>query len=48
MNWIDKAVGYVSPAAQLQRERARAALAIIRAYDGGKSTRRTEGWQSAV
>lgn len=43
-NWIDKTVSYISPEAGLRRARARVALGIARAYDAGKSGRRTEGW----
>jgi len=42
---LDKVIGYISPATQLQRARARAALSLVeRAYDGAKTGRRTSGW----
>ena len=45
MNWIDRAVGYVSPRAGLRRARARAAIGVLsRGYDGARLGRRTEGW----
>ncbi len=45
MNLLDKIVGFISPATQLKRARARAALDIVgRAYDGAKTGRRTSGW----
>lgn len=47
MNWIDKAVGYLSPEAGLRRARARAALTVVRSYEGAKIGRRTGGWTTA-
>lgn len=45
MNWLDRAVGFVSPAAGLCRVRARAAMTVLRrGYEGAKLGRRTEGW----
>ena len=45
MNWLDRAVGYVSPRAGLRRARTRAAMAVLgRGYDGARVGRRTEGW----
>ena len=42
---LDKVIGYISPATQLQRARARAALSLVeRSYDGAKTGRRTSGW----
>lgn len=46
MNWLDWAVGFVSPETGLRRLRARAALEVVRSYDAGKNTRRTSGWRS--
>lgn len=47
MNWIDQAVSFVSPEAGLRRQRARAALQVVRSYDAAKHTRRTDGWRSS-
>lgn len=47
MNWIDKAVGYLSPSRGLKRVRARAAMGILAGYEGAKTGRRTEGWVTA-
>jgi capsid protein len=47
VNWIDRAVTFVSPEAGLRRLRARAALNVVRSYDAGKTTRRTSGWSSS-
>lgn len=47
MNWLDKAVGFLSPEAGLRRAQARAALHLARSYDAAKTGRRTEGWRSS-
>lgn len=48
MNWFDRAVSFVSPETAFRRLQYRAALALAtRAYDAGKTTRRTDGWRSA-
>jgi lambda family phage portal protein len=48
MNWIDRAVGYVSPRVALRRARYRAALNVVqRGYEGAKVGRRTEGWTTS-
>lgn len=48
MNWLDFAIGALSPAAGLRRVRQRQALRLIaRAYDGAKAGRRTDGWVTA-
>jgi lambda family phage portal protein len=46
VNALDRAVSWLSPSAGLRRARARAALNVIErfAYDGARTTRRTEGW----
>lgn len=46
MNVIDRIVAAVSPAAGLKRARARAALGMVRGYEGAKTGRRTAGWSS--
>lgn len=52
MNWLDKAVAWVSPQAGAKRLRARAALAtagkFLRSYEGAKTGRRTENWQAGA
>ncbi len=48
MNWLDRAIGAVSPGAGLRRVRQRHALRLVqRAYEGAKAGRRTEGWVTA-
>lgn len=44
MTILDKAISYFSPSAALRREVAKVALDHVRAYDAGKTGRKTEGW----
>jgi len=44
MTWLDRAIGYFSPAAGLRRARMRRAMDAILAYEGAKTGRRTDGW----
>lgn len=44
LNWIDRAISYLSPARGLERARARAVIGIMLEYEGAKQDRRTEGW----
>ncbi|HOQ48004.1 MAG TPA: phage portal protein [Bryobacteraceae bacterium] len=45
MNWLDRAITWVSPEAGLRRVRARRAAEMVRlAYEGARATRRTDGW----
>jgi lambda family phage portal protein len=45
-SWLDRAIGFLSPAAGLRRVRARAAAGIIvRHYEGAASGSRTQGWR---
>src|SRR5512144_1235180 len=45
MNWLDRTIGFVAPAAALRRARHRAAMvALARNYEGARVGRRTEGW----
>src|SRR5512132_2410817 len=45
MNWLDRTIGFVAPAAALRRARHRAAIvALARSYEGARVGRRTEGW----
>jgi lambda family phage portal protein len=45
-NWLDRAVGFLSPGAGLQRIRARVAGDfLLRHYEGAASGRRTQGWK---
>lgn len=46
-NWLDHAVGWLSPQSGLRRTRARMALDMSRAYEGAKLGRRTSGWKTA-
>lgn len=44
-NWLDRAVGFVSPAAGLRRQRARVATELLqRHYEGASVGRRTSSW----
>jgi len=48
VNWLDRTVGFVSPAAGLRRARRRTALHMLaRRYEGAKLGRRTDGWITA-
>jgi len=48
VNWLDRTVGFVSPAAGLRRARQRAAMRLLfRGYEGAKLGRRTDGWVTA-
>ena len=48
MNWLDKAISWISPEAGLRRLRARRAGDLIRlAYEGARTDRRTGGWITA-
>lgn len=47
MTWLDRAIGWVSPHAELRRARARAALRVVRAYEGANITRRTSSWKTS-
>lgn len=45
MNWLDRAIGWLWPEAGLRRLRARKAAETVRlAYEGARTSRRTEGW----
>jgi len=47
VNWIDRAVGFMSPAAGMRRVAARRALDLHRrAYDAGRRDQRTMSWQA--
>ncbi len=46
-DWLEKAIGTVSPRLALQRARARAALRVVRSYEAGKVSRRTGGWKAS-
>lgn len=47
MSWLDRAIGLVSPEAELRRARARAALRVVRAYEGANVSRRTANWKTS-
>lgn len=47
MTWLDSAIGWLAPKAGLERVRARAALQVVRAYDGATATRRTSNWKTS-
>src|SRR5512134_921135 len=46
MNWLDKMVSWVAPEAGLRRVRARRATEFVvrLAYEGARTSRRTDGW----
>lgn len=44
---LDRLVAWIAPDRALRRARARAALAILRGYEGATRSRRTEDWQAA-
>jgi lambda family phage portal protein len=46
VTWLDRAISWVSPKAGLTRVRARAALELMRAYEGASLGRRTSGWRT--
>lgn len=46
MNAFDRVVAYFAPAAGLRRAAARVSLDSVRAYDGAKFGRRTDGWRA--
>lgn len=49
LNWLDRAIGFVSPAAGLRRVRARAATAVVaRHYEAASAGRRTQGWNRST
>ena len=43
-NWLDRAIGWLSPQAALRRARYRQALGIALAYEGATTGRRAAGW----
>lgn len=47
MTWLDSAIGWLFPQAGLARARARAALGLVRAYEGAATTRRTANWRTS-
>lgn len=46
MNWLDRTISWVAPEAGLRRVRARRAteLVVRLAYEGARTSRRTDGW----
>ena len=46
MTWLDDAIGWFSPRAGLERARARAALRMVRAFEGASTGRRTSNWKT--
>lgn len=47
MNWLDKTIAWVSPAAGLRRASARAMQEAVLAYEGVRSPRRQGGWRTS-
>jgi lambda family phage portal protein len=45
---LDRLVAWLAPQRALRRQRARVALAAVRAFEGAAKSRRTEGWRVAV
>jgi capsid protein len=46
LNWLDRAIGVVSPKTALRRGLARYAIDATRAFDGAARGRQTEGWRT--
>jgi lambda family phage portal protein len=46
MNGLDRLIAAVAPEWGLHRARARAQLALVRAYEGAQQSRRTDGWRT--
>jgi lambda family phage portal protein len=46
MNWLDRAISWVSPQAGLRRVRARALTDVALSYEGVRSARRQGGWNT--
>lgn len=46
MSLLERMIGWASPELALKRARARAALGMVRAYEGARSDRRTENWRA--
>jgi lambda family phage portal protein len=44
LNWLDRAVDWLSPQAGLQRAKARAVSEILRGYEAARTGRRMENW----
>jgi len=45
---LDRLIAWAAPGRALRRARARAALGVVRGYEGGTQSRRTEGWRVAA
>jgi lambda family phage portal protein len=48
MNRIDSLIAAIAPAWALNRAKARAQLAMVRAYEGAQRGRRTQGWRTSA
>ena len=46
LNWLDRAVNFVSPSTGVRRVQARMALDMARSYEAAKVGRRGEGWKA--
>lgn len=44
LNWLDKAITWFAPRTGLQRARARAAVEVLRGYEGARTGRRFDSW----
>jgi lambda family phage portal protein len=47
LNWLDRAIDWLSPAMGLKRARARHIQEVLLGYEGVRSTRRQGGWNTA-
>lgn len=47
MNWLDRAIDWVSPQSGLQRARCRSVSQALLAYEGVRSERRQGGWNTS-
>ncbi len=48
MNGLDRVIATFAPAWGLNRFKARAQIAMVRAYEGAQRTRRTQGWRTST
>lgn len=44
LTFLDRAIGWIDPRAGVKRAHARAAMEMIRSYEGAKTGRRTQNW----
>lgn len=47
LNWLDRAIGWAAPNWAFRRAQARVAIELLNAYEGARTGRRTEGWNTS-